>query len=162
MEEYKDIPGYENHYQISDLGNIRSSKNQLLKNLKPVVNKYNYLQISLSKNGNIKVYRIHQLVAITFLNFKPDGHTWVVNHINFNKQDNRLINLEIVSNRDNCNKLHIKSSSQYTGVSFRKDRNKWAAEIMINNKRMKLGHYLTEVEAHNVYQIELNKLKIQI
>jgi hypothetical protein len=52
---------------------------------------------------------------------------------------------------------HIKSTSKYTGVSFRKDRNKWAAEIKINGKRIKLGHYSIEEDAHLAYQAALNK-----
>jgi len=163
MEIYKDIPGYETHYQVSNLGNVKSLKSKTPKLLVAILNKWGYLQVSLSKNNIKKVFTIHQLVAITFLNLIPNGHDKVVNHINFIRTDNRLENLEIVTNRENCNLKHIKSSSQYTGVSFRKDRNKWAAEISINKKRVKLGHYLTETEAHLAYQSVLsNYLKQSI
>jgi hypothetical protein len=157
MEIYKDIPGYENHYQVSTFGNIKSLKGKTPKILNAILNKWGYLQVSLCKNNIKKVYTIHQLVALTFLNFKPNGHEKVINHINFKRTDNRLENLEIVTNRENCNMQHIKSTSKYTGVSFRKDRNKWAAEIKINGKRIKLGHYLNEYDAHLAYQDALNK-----
>lgn len=157
MEIYKDIPGYENIYQVSNLGNVKSFKSKSPRVLIPILNKWGYLQVSLCKNNIKKVYTIHQLVAITFLKFIPNGHKMVINHINFNRTDNSLENLEVVTNRENCNMQHIKSTSKYTGVSFRKDRNKWAAEIKINSKRIKLGHYFTEHDAHLAYQAALDK-----
>ena len=52
---------------------------------------------------------------------------------------------------------HKSFTSQYTGVSWRKDRNKWSAEILIKNKRIKLGHYTDEKDAHLAYQAVLDK-----
>ena len=161
MEVYKPIPGYKGSYEVSNFGNVKSLKGKLPKVLVPILNKWGYLQVSLCQNSIKKVYTIHQLVAITFLNFIPNGHVKVINHINFNRTDNRLENLEIVTNRENCNMQHLKSTSNYTGVSFRKDRNKWAAEIKINKKKIKLGHYLTEHEAHLAYQNALYKHLIE-
>lgn len=157
METFKDIPEYENDYQVSNLGNVKSLKGKTSKILTPILNKWGYLQVSLSKNNVKKVYTIHQLVAITFLNFKPNGHDLVINHINLTKTDNRLENLEIISNRENCSLKHKSFTSQYTGVSWRKDRNKWSAEILIKNKRIKLGHYTDEKDAHLAYQAALDK-----
>lgn len=160
MEIYKDIIGYENHYQVSNLGNVKSLKGKTSKILVPILNEWGYLQVSLSKNNVQKVYAVHQLVTISFLNHVPKGHDKVVNHINFIRTDNRLENLEIVTNRENCNLKHIKSSSQYTGVSFRKDKNKWAAEISIDGKKVRLGHHVTEIETYLAYQTALyNHLK---
>jgi HNH endonuclease/NUMOD4 motif/AP2 domain len=156
MEIYKNIPGYEESYQVSNQGNVKSLKGKLPKILTPICNKRGYMQVSLCQKNVKKVYTVHQLIAIAFLNFVPDGHKMVINHINIDRTDNRLENLEIVTNRENCNMQHIKSSSKYTGVSFRKDRNKWAAEIKINGKRLKLGHYSFQVDAHLAYQIALN------
>ena len=157
MEIFKDIPGYKKSYQVSNLGNVKSLKGNLPKILTPILNARGYMQVSLCKQNVKKVYTVHQLIAIAFLNFIPDGHRMVVNHINIDRTDNRLENLEIITNRENCNMQHIKSTSKYTGVSFRKDRNKWAAEIKINGKRIKLGHYSIEEDAHLAYQTTLNK-----
>ena len=44
---------------------------------------------------------VHQLIAMTFRNHIPDGHKLVVNHINFNRLDNRSINLEVITQREN-------------------------------------------------------------
>ena len=109
-EIWKDIKNYGGLYQVSDLGNIKSLERKVdngycirtvkEKVLKSVVSFQGYFIVSLHKNGEQKTLKIHQLVAIAFLNHTPDGHTLVVNHINFNKKDNRLDNLEIVTARE--------------------------------------------------------------
>jgi hypothetical protein len=157
METYKDIPGYERHYQVSDFGNVKSTKNSKEKVLIPILGKRGYLQVSLSINNSKKVYKVHQLVAMAFLDHTPKKHSLVVNHINLDRTDNRLENLEVVTNRENCNLKHISSSSKYVGVSWRKDRNKWAAEILIDGKRVKLGHYEKEIDAHLAYDTKLKE-----
>ena len=93
-----------------------------------------YFNVGLSKDGVQKRYQVHQLVSIAFLNHKPNGFEKVVNHKNFDKLDNRLENLEIVSNRENSNQKHIKSSSSYTGVNWDSRKKKWISKIHINNK----------------------------
>ena len=82
----------------------------------------------------------------------------VINHINFDKKDNKVSNLEIVTNRENSNRKHLKSTSKYTGVSFEKDRNKWVAQIKINGKRVLLGRFSNEIDASNAYQSKLKEI----
>lgn len=115
-----------------------------------------YLYVGLSKDGKNKVQKVHMLVAKTFLNHKPKGRELHVNHIDFDTLNNRLNNLEIVKARVNLNKKHLKSSSKYVGVCYRKDCKKWGASIHINKKRYHLGVYKNEYDAHLAYQ---NKLK---
>ena len=71
-EIWKDVLNYENHYKVSSLGNVKSvkfGKDTILK--KKIRNKY--LAVNLTKNGVVKDFNIHQLVAIAFLNHKPNG-----------------------------------------------------------------------------------------
>ena len=103
IEDWKDIEGYEGHYQISNLGNVKSlyHKNKCgiiyrEKILKPVFNGKNY-QISLCSGGNVKIYLIHRLVAKAFLG-KSD---LLVDHIDGNKLNNNINNLEYVTPREN-------------------------------------------------------------
>lgn len=170
-EIWKDIPEYEGIYSVSINGNIKSldryvnGKNinikQFIKgkNLIPKETKKGYLSIILCYNKKRKVFLIHQLVMITFKNHKPNGNTIVVNHINGNKKDNRIENLELVTNRDNCSKeiCYINNkkefSSKYTGVTFMKKENNYRGYIKINNKQINLGRFESEKKASEYYKI---------
>ena len=170
MEEiWKDIPNYEGYYQASSLGRIKSLSRIVLRKgkypfmskekvLKPALIPLGYYQIVLHKNGIKKGKSIHSLVAESFLNHKPNGHKLVVNHKNFNREDNRVENLEIITNRENTNKKHKKSSSKYVGVNWCKRLNKWVAQIWVNGKKKNLGCFENEYDAHLAYQKALNEL----
>jgi hypothetical protein len=82
----------------------------------------------------------------------------VVNHKDFNKLNNNLDNLEIITQRQNTNKKHLKSSSQYIGVFWNKQNKKWKSQIRINKKIKYLGYFVNEIDAHNAYQNALTTL----
>lgn len=172
LEIFKDIPSYEGLYQVSNLGNVKSlerclvrknNRNQTIKetNMKFVISR-NYFRVSLSKNNVSKKFRVHQLVAMAFLNHIPCKMKLVVNHKNLNKLDNRLENLEIISQRKNANKKHIKSTSKYVGVTFDKRTKKWYSQININNKNRFLGRFENEYDAHLAYQKALKTIHCPI
>lgn len=97
MELFKDIKGYPG-YQISNFGRVWSDKSQ--KYLSPVPNNNGYLQIKMiAVNGKRKNELIHRLVAIHFID-NPEGKA-EVNHINHQRDDNRIENLEWVSKSEN-------------------------------------------------------------
>lgn len=167
MEKYIDCKGYEGIYQISDLGNVKSlsrfinngnsgyySKEKLLK--QTLNKKIGYYYISLCINGKPIKFYIHQLVAISFLNHNLDGtNKLVVDHIDSNKTNNKLTNLQVVSNRENCVK-DKKSSS--IGVYYYAKVNRFRARIRIGKQRIDLGQFKTELEATNAYQLALSKI----
>lgn len=111
-EEWRDIKDYEG-YQCSNLGRFRSEK----KILKPILHINGYTQINLYKNGVGKTFRTHRVIAETFIP-NPDNLP-EVNHINEDKTDNRVENLEWCSSKYNVNygsrtqKCH-KPVKQYT------------------------------------------------
>lgn len=169
MEIWKTIIEFKD-YQVSNLGRIKSkeriywmkvnncfaiSKERILKH---GYDKNGYCLVVLQKNRNRKTRTIHQLVAEAFLNFNQSGHKLVINHINFDKTDNRLENLEAVTQRENANRKHLKSSSKYTGVCFNKINKNWTAQISINRKKIYLGSFINEIEAHNAYLLAKSKL----
>jgi len=168
MEIWKTIEEFED-YQVSNLGNVKSLERKYFMKmnnsfaiskeriLKAGTNKGYYIVV-LQKNRIRKTKLIHQLVAIAFLNHKPSHHKLVVNHINFDKTDNRVENLEIVTQRENANRKHIKSSSKYTGVCWNKPNKNWTAQISINRKKIYLGSFINELEAHNAYLLAKSKL----
>ena len=157
QEIWKTIPEYED-YKVSNLGNVKSLKFNKEKLLKITPQRNGYLIIQLNKNGKGKTMTVHKLVAIAFLNHKPCGYELVVNHINFDRTDNRLSNLELISVRENTSKKHIKSSSKYTGVSWDKDKRKFKSCITINGKNNHLGYFINEEEASNKYQEKLKQI----
>ena len=155
MEIWKTIEKYPD-YQISNLGNVKSLKFGKEKILKQWIDDLGYCRVDLIKNE-----KVHQLVAIAFLNHNPCKYKLVINHKNFNRQDNRVENLEIVTQRENANRAHIKSSSKYVGVSWYKYGNKnWRARIVINGKQKNIGYYKTEIEASNAYQNALLAIRV--
>lgn len=95
-ETWKPIPGYEGYYEISTYGRIRNLKrNRFVK----AESNQPYYQVWLNKNGMREIKKIHHLVALTFLGECPDGY--IVNHIDFNTHNNRLDNLEYITQLEN-------------------------------------------------------------
>ena len=154
-EIWKDVKGYEGIYQVSNLGRIKSlyfEKERILAH----ANSKGYFSVVLCKASEFKRKHVHQLVAIAFLGHIPCGHNLVVDHINTIKTDNRLDNLQVITQRENLSK-DKKGTSKYTGVSWCKRSQKWRARIKIE-KNKHLGYFKTELEAHQAYQSALKEL----
>ena len=101
-EQWKPIEGYEN-YQVSNFGEVKSlgnNKKRKEKLLSPGKNGKGYLFVSLSKNGVGKPFTIHRLVYETFVGEIPPK--WDINHLDENKENNHLENLEACSHEKNC------------------------------------------------------------
>ncbi len=161
MEIWKDIPGYEGLYQASTMGRVKSFYKRG-KILKPQLNGVGYYQVSLHKDKKYSILAIHQLVGITFLGHKIKRYKLVINHKDFNKLNNNVENLEIVTSRENTNHKHLKSSSKYTGVHWSKSDKLWVSRIYIDGKRKQLGCFKNEDEAGKAYEKAINELIKQL
>ena len=100
-EVWKDIPGYEGLYQVSNLGRVKSlvrkgKKEEII--LRQVCNR-GYLQVRLAKNSISKTYKVHRLVAQAFI---PNPHNYpMINHKDEDKTNNCVWNLEWCNNSYN-------------------------------------------------------------
>lgn len=100
-EIWKDIEGYHGLYQVSNTGKVKSLIKGII--LKGCPDKNGYLRVLLY-NKNRKLFGIHRLVINTFIENVNSYPT--VNHINGNKLDNSLNNLEYMSFVDNLKHAH--------------------------------------------------------
>ena len=151
MEEiWKDIDGYDGYYQISNLGRVKSLRGRNQRILKQNKTKLGYMGISSSFNGSLKYFLVHRLVAIAFIRCKHEDYE--VNHIDEDKANNFVENLEWVSHRRNINKSKNKrSKSKYPGVKFDERYNKWHSYCQINGRKKYLGSFDCEINAGNAY-----------
>lgn len=99
ISEFTDIPNY-NNYKVSKNGEIYSKIIKRLSRITILPNGYHKIKLK-ADNGIYKDLYIHVLVAITYLNYIPSANNYVINHIDGNKGNNNLDNLEIVTQKDN-------------------------------------------------------------
>ena len=165
MEQWKKINNFDN-YEVSNYGNVRSlnyKQQGIVQLLKTSVYK-NYLKVTLFKESKSYTFRVHQLVAVAFLNHTICGMKKVVNHIDFNTFNNNVSNLEVVTHRQNTNQKHLLSSSRYIGVSkhvykgVNKTTVKWHASIKHNGRKIRLGNFDNEFDAHIAYETKLKEI----
>lgn len=117
MEEevWKDIPGYEGYYQASTLGRIRSvdriyfnqgikrmyKKKGVMRKAQKNIHRYGYYELILKKGNSAIRHKLHRLIAMTFI---PNPNNYPqVNHIDGNKANNTVENLEWCTANYNIN-----------------------------------------------------------
>ncbi len=152
MEEvFKEIPDYPD-YKVSNLGRVKSFKRNKEIFLKPINDTYNYLQVVLYKNKKPRTIQVHRLVAMVFLNhIFNTSNGIVVDHINNNRQDNRLENLQLITIRQNNSKDRVGGASNFIGVYWNDKLKKWGSAIFFKKRRIHLGVFSNEIEAANAY-----------
>lgn len=130
MEIWKDVPNYEENYQASTMGRIKSKDRYIYnkynksntfypgKILKLNQKRHGYLSVDLAKNGKTKTMQVHRIIANTFIP-NPENKPQI-NHINAIKTDNRVQNLEWVTAEEN--REHAKENNLYVGPNRKKVR----------------------------------------
>ena len=159
MEIWKPVPDID-EYLISNYGRVKSLKCGRNKIMIGNINNKGYHAVSLHKNTKIHTRKVHTLVAMAFLGYKMNGKMdCVIDHIDHNKLNNHVDNLQIISNRENVVRDGRRGkTSKYVGVHFDKRTNKFISQIYYNKKHYFLGRYKTELEASRMYQEKLKEI----
>lgn len=130
-EHWKDIQGYEGLYAVSDTGIVKTFIYNKI--LKPRIQQ-GYKTVVLYRNKKSKAFRVHRLVAMTFLE-NPNNYEQV-NHIDGNKLNNNVSNLEWCTAKQNThhaikNGLYFSSShiSKHQPIIIKKDKDGNVVEI---------------------------------
>ena len=165
MEEiWKDIKGYEGKYQISNLGRVKSlyTQNQYKKTYRTLImklgkrNGYNVIVLE-NKRNNRRCYQIHRLVAEAFL--KNPNNFQIINHIDENRTNNNVNNLEWCTQKYNV--LHSvrkmckpknrigKSGEKYIRIKNINNTTYYEVTVPYKNKRKFLGLFKDIKEAVN-------------
>ena len=176
MEEIKEIwkkvPKWED-YEVSNLGRVRSWKyynrwskknNKIIKEPKILKasnqdNRCRYPMTVFSKTINgvrtKETFLIHILVAKLFLGYIPKKSVICVNHIDGNKFNNKITNLEVTTHRENLTRKSLTRQNDvviYVGVSYEKGRNRFKAQISLKNEQVYLGIF-SQPEIASLYYI---------
>jgi RecB family endonuclease NucS len=161
QEVWKDVPNYEGLYKVSNLGNVLSVNYNHTKKpslLKSPLGGHGYPRVVLCKDKTKRSFSVHQLVAMAFLNFNPCGKKMVVDHIDFNKENNRLDNLQVVTVRRNTVRSIDQTKTTANGVGVIKVReNKFRSRININGKLIHIGYFNNAEDAAKAYQERLKQ-----
>jgi len=173
-EIWRDIDGYEELYQVSNLGNVRScdrwveclsgrgrSYRQFYsgKTKKLSLDTYGYQVVGLSKPNKQLLTTVHKLVAQAFLGDRPNG--FQVNHIDGNKSNNSVGNLEYCSQKDNIRHAHaigLIDRNKGEKCSYSKLK---ASDILIIKDRLANGHSQSSIaKDYGVVQQCISAIKI--
>lgn len=116
QEIWKDVPNYEGFYEVSNLGNVRSTSREVIsyngtrtikgKLIRKHLNR-GYQNVAFSKEGRVTTQKVHRIVMAAF---KGESDL-LVNHIDSNKANNNLSNLEYCTNKENC--IHAIEKGNY-------------------------------------------------
>lgn len=155
----RNIKGFDGLYSIDEDGKVYSHISN--KYLKPSLNRNNsrgMLFVVLVKNKQKYVKYIHKLVAENYLEHVPCGYEVVVDHIDNNKLNNNVNNLQLISNRLNLSKDKKNKTSKYTGVSWNTQKSKWVSQFNIGFKKIYLGQFKCELAAAYAYNSKLKTI----
>lgn len=163
----KDVPEYEGIYAVTKNGKVwsytknnRSGKIHNGKYLKEIIGDGRYLTVNLSKQGKHRIFYIHRLIAMTFI--KNPENKREVNHIDGNKINNNVKNLEWSTRKEN-NDHAIKTGLHDQWGEKNKKAKLTANDVLIIRKLILEGFSNTEIAIKfNVSRRNINWIKLGV
>jgi hypothetical protein len=128
-EIWKDIPNYENKYQVSSLGRVKSLKCGNLLSDRLTDRGYNTAVLYL--NGKPKTFKVHRLVAFAFIDNKENKP--FINHKDGNKLNNRIDNLEWVTHSENIRHAYSMGLNSYDRNKTRDSKGRFISSSQYND-----------------------------
>jgi hypothetical protein len=116
------------------------------------IDKKGYFRIKINSIS----HKAHRLAWLYVYGNTPKGQ---IDHVNGVKHDNKISNLRIVSNRENCQNRIEHRQGKLVGCYYNKRDKKWQAQIQINGKQTFIGLFETQREAHAAYLKALETLR---
>ena len=174
-EIWKDIEGYEGIYQVSNLGRIKSLEREEITNgavkrrirkekiLCPHPNGEGYPSVVLSKNGRMKTFKVHRLVAEAFIP-NPENKPFI-DHINRNKTNNTINNLRWCTGKENMSNPLTKEHLSKTFKELGFKRSKKVLQLDKNGKVFRLWNNARaasedlKIDSKSIYYCCLKKPK---
>jgi hypothetical protein len=151
----KEIKGYEGKYAIDEEGNVWSlnyNRTGEKKKMKQSINTRGYKYVQLYNNGKGRLFRVHRLLAQAYL---PDYcEDLQVDHIDRDKNNNKLTNLRMVTASEN------QWNNNGKGYYWNKQRGKYHVQIRKDKKTHYLGSFDNKEEARSAYLSAKKELHI--
>ena len=153
MERWAIIPGFEGRYEASTEGRIRqriASPRRRSGFIVPQNNAdHGYKRVGLYADGKFKCFLVHRLVAETFMPARAKGTE--VNHINGDKADNRIENLEWITHTEN-----MRHASRVLGRRFGKSR---LTDEQVREIRASVGTCMEIASAYGVSAMTISRIR---
>lgn len=141
QERLKEIIEYDKNTGIFKW-KVNRGRNAKIGDIAGSKNGHGYMQIKISR----KIYQSHRLAWLYEYGVLPEIG---IDHINHNKEDNRIENLTIKNQQENCKNLSLvkNNTSGVCGVTYRKNVDKWVAQIGVDMEHIFLGIYENKEDA---------------
>lgn len=138
-EIWKDVVGLEGYYMVSNVGRVKSCERTFICGrggerkttehiIKTVLKKNGYVHCTVSVEGKIYYMSVHRMVAEAFIP-NPENKTQV-NHINTNKSDNRVDNLEWSTSKENVNHSRITTDRKFGFTKLKNGHHYCSKKVM--------------------------------
>jgi hypothetical protein len=154
MEIWKDVSGYEGIYQVSNHGRVKSSMFNKEKILKQNKSTNGYFMIGLWKEKKQSIHLVHRIMYESFHGIKS-CRKYVIDHIDNNKLNNKLSNLQYITNRENSSK-DKKSKTGHSNIYL--NSGAYLVRMRINNVKKSIGTFKNIEDAINYRNNYINSL----